>query len=221
MRIIFIPGFAEDELIFSKITPLIEGDKLVLNSWKLLGNERRESFNALKFAQEFITTYKINDSDILIGHSMGGWIAYHVKYLIGCRLIHIASLTNTDRIIPPAINHPIIHWAVRHRLIFNRFTTLISSLGFYHHNYSKEIFMYYAHLLEKANTENIVNQLKVILNPVDAVIRVQPDLRIHSKDDTILKPPREPYYEVQGDHFTLYTHSVEVAKPIIEFLSDL
>lgn len=219
MRIILIPGFAEDEKIFSNITPFITGDHLVLNSWKLLGNQRREDFDALKFAQEFITRYNVTRQDILIGHSMGGWIAYHVKHLIGCRIIHIASMTNTDRIIPPAINNPMVHGAIRQGLVFNRFTTWFSSFGFYHHHYSKEIFMYFAHLLQKGNTECIVNQLKVILNPVNVVITAEPDLRIHSKDDNILKPPTQGYYEVPGDHFTLYTHPKEVVAPIIKFLA--
>lgn len=220
MRLIFIPGFAEDESIFSKITPLITGDKLVLNSWKLLGNERRDDFNVLKFAQEFIATYNITGQDVLIGHSMGGWIAYHVKHLIGCRIIHIASLTNTDRIKPPVFNNGFAYWLIRKRVAFNSFTIRIASLfNLYHHSYSKEIFMYLANGLIKGNAENIVNQLKVILNPVDAVITVQPDLRIHAKEDTILKPPVEPYYRVNGDHFMLYTHPEEVAKPIIEFLA--
>jgi hypothetical protein len=219
MRIIFIPGFAEDEFAFSKIAPLIAGEQLILNSYKLLGDEQREDFNALKFAQEFIATYKITERDILIGHSMGGWIAYHVKHFVGCRIIHIASLTNTDRIIPPAVNNAAVHWAVRQGLVFNKLTTSISSLGFYHHDYSKDIFMYCAHLLEKANTENIVNQLKLLLNPVDAVITIQPDLRIHGKEDNILRPPAEPYHKVSGDHFTLFTHPEEVSVPIIQYLA--
>jgi pimeloyl-ACP methyl ester carboxylesterase len=221
MRIIFIPGFAEDEFIFSNLSPLIRGNKLLLNSWKLLSNKRREDLNVVKFAHEFIETYKITDRDILIGHSMGGWIAYHVKHLVGCRIIHIASMTSTDRIIPPVINHPRVYWVIRKRLAFNRVTTWISSFGLYHHSYSKQIFLYYAHLLEKGDTENIVNQVKVIMNPVKARISVQPDLRIHSKDDKIIKPPQEPYYEVPGDHFTLYTHSKYVSIPIIEFLKTL
>lgn len=219
MRLIFIPGFAEDELIFSKIVPLILGDKLVLNSWKLLGNKHRDNFNVLKFAEEFVAEYNITNGDVLIGHSMGGWIAYHVKHLVGCRIIHIASMTNTDRIIPPVIDSEFIYWLVRRRLVFNSFTTWLSSLGFYHHKYSKTIFMYYAHLLQKGDTENIVNQLKVTIKPVDATITVQPDLRIHSKQDNILKPPKEPFYQVPGDHFTLYTHPEQVAAPIKQFLA--
>jgi len=218
MRIIFIPGFAEDETIFSKIVPDISGDILVLNSWKIITDQRRDDLNVLKFAKEFIAAYNITRNDILIGHSMGGWIAYHVKHLIGCRIIHIASLTNTDRIIAPAINHPAVYWAVRQRLLFNPFTTWLSSLGFYHHRESKEIFMYFAHLLERGKTEIIVNELKILLKPIDAVVTVQPDLRIHGDKDDILRPPKEQYYKVPGDHFCLYTHPKEVLVPIIEFL---
>jgi len=218
MRIIFIPGFGEDEFIFSRIAPLFDGDKLLLNSWKLLGNEPRDNFNALKFAEEFISKYHITGRDILIGHSMGGWIAYHVKHLINCPIIHVASMTNTDRIIPPVFNHPVAYWLIKKDLVFNSFTQWLSATIVYNNRNSKGIFLYIVDLLKKGNKENVINQLKVVLNPVNEVITEQPDLRIHSKGDTILKPPREPYYEVTGDHFTLYTHPKEVYLPIADFL---
>lgn len=72
MRIFFIPGFAEDESIFNNLAPLIDGDKVVLNSWKLLGNQPREHFNALKLAAEFTETYKITLEDVL---SVTAWAA--------------------------------------------------------------------------------------------------------------------------------------------------
>ena len=217
MRIIFIPGFAEDELIFSKIAPHLTGEKLILNSWTLLGDKPRVDFNVLVFAKEFIAKHLITDKDILIGHSMGGWIAYHVKHLVRCRIILIASMTNTNRIIPPVTNNQLIYSAIKKGLVFNKFTTWISSFGMYHHDYSKGIFLYYAEKLQSGNTENIINQLKTIVEPVNVTIEVQPDLRIHSKEDPILKPPTEPYYKVGGDHFTLYTHWEQVLVPLQEY----
>jgi len=218
MRIIFIPGFAEDERIFSHIHPLIPGEKLLLNSWKLFDSRPAADLNVLKFAKDFIETYDITGRDVLIGHSMGGWIAYHVKHFVNCPVIQVASMTKNDRVIPPVFDLPLVYWAIRRRLVFNRFTTWMSSFGMYHHRESRDIFMYCAKLLEKGNTEIIVNQLKVIIRPVDVVLAVQPDLRIHSKEDPILKPPAEPFYNVPGDHFGLYTHPREVAEPIIRFL---
>ena len=218
MRIIFIPGFAEDELIFSHLHPLIPGDKLLLNSWKLFDSRPAQDLNVLKFAKDFIERFDITGRDVLIGHSMGGWIAYYVKHLINCPVIHVASMTNNDRVIPPVFDLPLVYWAIRRRLIFNRFTTWISSFGLYHHRESRDIFMYCARLLEEGNPEIIVNQLKVIVRPVDIVPSVPPDLRIHSIKDPILKPPDEPFYPVSGDHFGLYTHPTEVARPINQFL---
>jgi len=217
MRIIFIPGFAEDELVFTHIQPLIPGEKLLLNSWKLFNAHRNAELNVLNFAKELIQRYNITNEDVLIGHSMGGWIAYHVKYFVNCRVIQVASMTNKDRVIPPVADLQPVYWAIRKRLVFNDFTTWIASFGLYHHRESRDIFLYYAKLLEKGNPEIIVNQLKVIVRPVDVVLTLQPDLRIHSKEDPILKPPKEPFYNVPGDHFGLYTHPQEVAKPIINF----
>lgn len=218
MRLIFIPGFAEDEKIFGKLTPLLDGEKLVLNSWKLVGDQHRANFNALKFAHEFVETYSISKSDILIGHSMGGWIAYFVKHLVGCPIIQVASLTNTDRIKPPVFHSGLMYWFIRKGLAFNRFTTWLSSFGLYHHHYSHDIFMYFAGLLRRGDRENIVNQLKLLLTPVDEVITVEPDVRIHGTEDNILRPPVESFYEVSGDHFILYTNAGPVAFTIKSFL---
>lgn len=219
MRIIFIPGFGEDETIFSNIAPLIPGNKLILNSWTLLGNQPRKNTNAIIFAQEVIERYNLTKDDILIGHSMGGWIAYHIKHLINCPLVHVGSMTNTNRIIPPVANTGILYSAVKKGLIFNYFLQYVAVFFDYRNKPSKDIFIYITNMLIKGNKDNVNNQLKVILAPVEKT-SVQPDLRIHSKKDRILKPPKEPYYEVSGDHFTLYTHPREVARPILSFLDN-
>jgi hypothetical protein len=149
---------------------------------------------------------------------MGGWIAYHVKHLINCPIVHISSMTNTNRIIPPLINHPIIYWAIKKGIVFNRFTEKIAVHLFCNNRSSPQIFLHVTGLLRKGNKNNINNQLRLVLNPVNETITVQPDLRIHSANDTILKPPAEPYYPVPGDHFSLYTHPEDVYPPLVAFL---
>jgi hypothetical protein len=220
MRIIFIPGFGEDELIFSRIAPLIPGDKLILNSWTLLGDEPKPDINAFKFAKEVIERYNVSGSDIIIGHSMGGWIAYHIKHLIGCRIIQIASFTNRNRIRPPVIDHTSVYWSVKHGIVFNSFTLWITGLLHYYTAPSKEIYCYVTERLKNGNKENVNNQLRINYATVNEVITVAPDLRIHSPVDGIVKPPKESYYKVPGDHFTLYTHPAEVSAPIIDFLNN-
>ncbi len=112
MRIICIPGFGEDELVFSKILPLLPGDKIVLDTWTLIGNNKRGRFTALQYAQEVAQRFAITKDDIIIGHSLGGLTAWYLKYLIGCRIIQISSYTERDRIIFPISNHYFIQSAV-------------------------------------------------------------------------------------------------------------
>jgi hypothetical protein len=49
-------------------------------------------------------------------------------------------------------------------------------------------------------------------------ITVTPDLRIHARKDLVIRPPRQPFHEVVGDHFTLCTHPELVYQPIVALL---
>src|SRR5580692_437907 len=101
MRIFYIHGFGENETIFSKISPFIPGEQIFLNVWELLGDAPRPGINVLNFAEELVKKYAITKNDLIIGHSMGGWIALHIKHLTGCPIVQIASWTDPGRIISP------------------------------------------------------------------------------------------------------------------------
>ena len=218
MRILFIHGFGEDEAIFSKITPAIAGEHVLLNVWNLLGNEPRPDINVLDFAKEIVNKYAITKEDVIIGHSMGGWIAYHIKQITGSPIIQIASWTHFDRVILPISKPSIIYWSVRNGLFFNRFQKGLYTLLGYKNKPSKEIFRTIFDRLIKGNKENAINQLRLILTPVPEQVTIEPDLRIHARKDIVIRPPREPFHLVSGDHFTLYTSPQEVYEPIVAFL---
>ncbi len=221
MRIIFIPGFGEDEVIFDKIAPVIPGDKLILNSWKLVGDYPRPEINVLILAKEIIDHYNITKEDIVIGHSMGGWIAFHIKHLVKCPIVQIASWTAADRVNTPVSNPASIYWAVKNGLYFNSFVKWLAIQFSYRNAPSKEIFSYVFGLLIKGNKNNVVNQLRLIATHIKEKISVQPDLRIHSRKDNIIKFPKEPFHEVPGDHFTLYTHPEKVYEPILKLIGSI
>lgn len=218
MRILFIHGFGEDEAIFSKITPAIAGEHVLLNVWDLLGNEPRPDINVLDFAKEIVDKYAITKEDVIIGHSMGGWIAYHIKQITGSPIIQIASWTHYDRVILPISKPTIIYWMVRNGLFFNKFQKGLYTFFGYQNKPSKEIFRTTFDRLIAGNKENTVNQLRLILTPVPEHMSVKPDLRIHARKDIVIRPPREPFHLVSGDHFTLYTNPQEVYEPIVVFL---
>ena len=64
----------------------------------------------------------------------------------------------------------------------------------------------------------MINQLTVALTPIQTKNNIEPDLRIHSKKDLIIRPPKESYVQIPGDHFSILTHPKEAAAAINDFL---
>ena len=217
MRIIFIHGLGENESIFKNIAPALGNEQLLLNVWNILGNEKHEGLNVFNFSKKIAEQYNISSNDWVIGHSMGGWIAYYIKHHTNCRIIQIASSTNIDRFITPIRSGKIAYWLTRNGFIFNSFLKWLN-VKRYEGLPSQQIFAETFTDLMKGNKECIISQLKLIYEPVPA-IDVVPDLRIHALKDALLKPPKEPFYKVPGDHFSLITHPEEVIKPILEILN--
>jgi len=140
MRLIFIHGFGENEGIFDKIAPALDGEKVFVNIWSILGNAPREGLNVVDFAQELINRFHIQSTDVIIGHSMGGWIAYHIKQHIGCRIVQIGSWTRFNRVISPIRKGSTIYWLVRKDLYINRFQKWLFSWLKYRKAPSRAIF---------------------------------------------------------------------------------
>jgi hypothetical protein len=220
MRIFFIHGFGEAENIFDKVAPHIGGEQVFINNWNELGNTPRKDINIITYAKELAAKYHITAADVVIGHSLGGWVAYYLKHVTGCRAIQIASWTNFDRVILPKLKHSTILWAMKSGLVFNRLALWFMLRKFYKEKPSAAIFKETYIRLMKGNKNNVLNQMRLILTPVPEAVTVTPDLRIHAKRDPIIRHPKtEPTITVSGDHFTLYTSPEEVYKPIMEFLA--
>ena len=219
MRIIFIPGLGEDEKVFETVMPLINGDKIVLNTWHLHGDIPRGKINAIDMADEVAGRYNINKSDLLIGHSMGGLIALYIKQKTGCKIIQVASYTSHDRVIVPVNNHNLIKWAVKYHLFFNPLIRWLVLKLQYNSKPSNPWVNYAFNLLKDGNKNNVINQLTVALTPIKIENKVEPDLRIHSKKDLIIRPPKEPYVQLPGDHFSILTHPIEAAAAINNFIN--
>lgn len=220
-RLIFIPGFGENETIFAKIHPSLPGEKVFLNKWELLANHPRPRLTVLQFAQELVRQFGITREDVLIGHSTGGWIAYHLKHLVQCPIVQIASWTDGRKVVQPIANRQVIYWFVRRGLYFNPLVKHLLIWRNYCNKPSRQIFSQVFDDLIKGDKDNVVNQLRLIYNPVREAISVAPDLRIHARADSIISYPDQPFHEVPGDHFSLYTHPEQVWRPIAGLLQEL
>lgn len=219
MRIIFIPGFGEDEFIFDNIQDRLPGEKLFLNLWRLLPNAPDRNLNAMNFAKLLVERYNITPADVVIGHSTGGWVALHIKNIVGCPVVQISSWTDKRKVIVPTSNRHLIYFAAKTGLYLNRFVMRQSIKKFYHGKPSKEIFEKIFIRVITGNRANAVNQLRLIFNPYPKELSALPDLRIHAKKDSIVRFPDENVNEVGGDHFSLYTYPEQVYPPILDLIN--
>ena len=219
MRIIFIPGFGEDEYIFDKIQDKLPGEKLFLNLWQLLPNKHIKDLNVFGFAGELIERFTITCKDLIIGHSTGGWVAIHIKNIVCCPVVQIASWTDGKKVIVPTANRHLIFFAAKTGLYLNRFVMRKSVKKFYHGLPSKEVFEKVFNRTISGNRANLVNQLRLIFNPYPKQLSAIPDLRIHAKKDRVVRFPNEEAHEVSGDHFSLYTHPEQVYPPIRDIIN--
>lgn len=218
MRLFFIPGFGEDPSIFDKIHPHIPGDKVLIKNWELIGDQPRPALTALQYARELVEEFGITQDDVVIGHSMGGWIAFHIKHLVHCPIVQIASWTNDRKVARFTANLPLVYWMVKKGLYFNRLVKYLLVHRKYRNRPSEGILGQVFDRLRKGNKDNVVNQLRIVFTPTDKNITEQPDLRIHARADRIIYFPDDPCLEVEGDHFTLYTHPEQVYRPILAFM---
>ncbi len=218
MRIFFIHGFGENENIFEKIAPTIGGNQIFINVWNEVGNIPQPELNVLAFAKKLSQNYTITENDVVIGHSMGGRIGLHIKHFSNCKLIQIASWTNPDRVISPIKNRETLYWLTKYGIYLNRFTKWLAVRKGFKNKPSRQIFEQTIDALIAGNKHCVVNQLRLIFEPVEA-INIEPELRIHAKADNIIRKPKTDFYEVPGDHFTLVTYPETVVKPILEFLA--
>jgi len=218
MRILFIPGFGEEETIFDKIKDKLPGEKLFLSLWKLLPDKNIKDLNVTLFAKKLIVQFRITKHDLIIGHSTGGWVALHIKNIIGCPIVQIASWWDERKVIKPVANRHLIYFAAKWGLYLNRFVLRSTVKKLYQGKPSAPIFEAVFTRLMKGNRANVVNQMRLIFNPYPTKLTVKPDLSIHARKDTIIRFPDGPVHEVAGDHFSLYTYPEQVYLPILQFM---
>jgi hypothetical protein len=220
MRLIFITGLGEDETIFQNLKDRLPGEKLFLSLWNLVPQVSKKHINATEIAKQIIAEYGVRKEDVVIGHSTGGWVALHIKNIIDCTIVQIASWYDGSKVIKPVSNPDVIYFAVKSGLYFNPLVLRWRNT-YFTNNPSKEIFNVVFRRLMKGPKGAIINQLRLIFNPAPVPLRVKPDLSIHARNDQIIRYPDDPFAEVPGDHFSLHTYPVEVATPILALLEQL
>ena len=220
MRLIYIHGYVEDPSIFDNLAPLLPTNnvlKLNLQDDFARWNPDDQMVNVSSLATYLANTYQIGPNDVIIGHSMGGWIAANLKAQTGCGAVLVSSYTDRVKLITPIRNVGIV------RLLVN--WGLIQGRGFANYALKKYPFDQ-SRELHKSLIGNMVAQPKRFVYQQLRVLLVKPDVppapsdvRIHTRPDNVLRYPDEPFHETPGDHFNLVYHPEEVAAPILTYLA--
>jgi len=218
MRIFFIHGFGEKPDIFSHIAPAIGHEQVFIDVWLELDTQPMEGLNAFSFAKILATKYEITGADWVIGHSMGGWLAYYMKHHGGCRVVLLSSFTDFKKVITPVHSRKLVYSLVNNGFFFSPVMKWLVTAP-YRKLPSYEVHTGNFNRLAAANRTAVVKQLMIIFEQAP-VIGLIPELRIHALKDAIVKPPHEAFFEVPGDHYSLVTHAASVIGPIMHILEE-
>jgi pimeloyl-ACP methyl ester carboxylesterase len=219
-RLLFIHGYVEDATIFDQLIPLLPPNPVVrLNlvdefaRWQPAGR-----FSARDLARYLAGQYAITSADVVIGHSMGGWVGINIKELTGARVVQLATWTDQRKIRFPTQNLRVLKFLLDTGLTQSRTLTRFFKKQ-YRFAESAELYGRLVDGTAGLSRPYIFQQQQTLFAPVTR-LTVQPDLRIHARHDNIVAPPDEPYVEVPGDHFSLVFHPERVAEPIRKLISD-
>ncbi|HLL94594.1 MAG TPA: hypothetical protein VK404_06445 [Spirosoma sp.] len=218
-RIFLIHGYIEDPTIFDKLVPLLPPANYVpINladeflRWQPIGR-----IDVRLLAQYLIDHYAITSSDVVIGHSLGGWTAVNIKQLSGATAIQLASWTDQSKIKFPTHNLRVIKFMVNSGITQSRTLNRILK-KLYPFPESQDLYNHLVDSMTQMTRLYLWQQLQALFARVSA-LTVQPDLRVHARADSIVAPPDETFVDVPGDHFGLVFYPELVAKPIRALLS--
>ncbi|MVN75710.1 alpha/beta fold hydrolase [Hymenobacter sp. HMF4947] len=214
-RLLLLPGYLEDSTIFDTLRPHLPPAAEVLAlelepefaQWRPAGPA-----NVVTFARHLVQRYGIGPTDVLIGHSMGGWITAHLRAQTGAAAILLSSFTDQRKIVATA-RHPLL-------LAFYAWSGVGGSRWLrqrakrrYQFDESRELYARLADSMARYPRRYVHRQLQVLFAPVPP-LALPPNLRVHARRDNVILPPDEAFVEIPGDHFAHYYHPQRVAAAI-------
>ncbi|MEZ5004553.1 MAG: alpha/beta hydrolase [Chitinophagales bacterium] len=217
-KLYLLPGFGEDHRCFRNLKPFLRDYELVDVDYRpILQKIPIWDTTPTQLAKGIIRTYGIQPTDILIGHSMGGYFSHVISHLEGNDSCLIGSFTDPNKII---------------RLSQSKlFNTLVTGSGLVKTPIMRK------YIAERPRDERIkremltihknfnsfsnmaMAQLSILSFGEDLPPSSTQPLHIHAKDDTVVRPPDAPYEKVRGGHFCLVFHPDEVHEKMQTWLT--
>ncbi|ARK11385.1 alpha/beta fold hydrolase [Fibrivirga algicola] len=181
------------------------------NAW-----DTTQPVTARTVAERVAQAYRITASDVLIGHSMGGWVAAHVKELTGATVIQLSSWTNPRKIKSPLRRVDLIRKIVNSGIVQHPFCIGLAK-RLYPFRESRVRIQAALDRVQRMNPAYMIWQYELIFSDAPPLTRL-PDLRLHDRRDPVIAPPDEPFINVPGNHKIHVTNTPAVAEAINAFL---
>lgn len=218
-RLLLLHGYTEDASIFDPLRPLLPaqaslvdvGLEDALRQWP-----RGRPVHAGTVAGLLAERYAIGPDDVLLGHSMGGWLAAHIKQQTGATAILLSSFTNQRKIVSSFRSLRVLGFLVKTGLLQSaymraRFKRL------YPFDESRAVHAALTDGMVHHRRPYVYQQLQVLFAPAPE-LTAQPELRLHARRDNIIRPPDEAYVEIPGDHFSHVLYPEPTAAAVRSFL---
>ncbi|MGI4762205.1 MAG: alpha/beta fold hydrolase [Janthinobacterium lividum] len=218
-RLLLLHGYTEDRTIFDTLLPRLPAfDQIVALEleeecahWWPAG-----PVNVATLASHLTARHRIGPADVLIGHSMGGWIAAHVKEQTGATAILLSSFTDQAKVVSRIRSPRLLGLYAHLGLVQNRWLNEYFRRR-YRHDESRALHGQLVAGMARLSRRYMAQQLRVLFAPVPP-LSTQPELRLHALNDTVVRPPAEPFVELPGDHFAHYFYPELAAAAIRSLL---
>lgn len=229
-RLVLLPGFGEDERIFRNIIPYFSDFQIeIVNYQNILPQFTRYNVRLERFIRKLVQVYGITKDDILIGHSMGGYLAHHVRQMVGCEACLHSSFVHPSKINFLVNNQFLVQWTIQNGLFQWDVFKLISNWRYLNKPSAQEV----QHAVDLLNEYGSLDLLKLTLLFFKRKRRFMnwlrstpdyelvPSLIIHPDKDKIVAAPDEEHFTVEGDHFSIATHPEQSAKILRNWLNQI
>jgi pimeloyl-ACP methyl ester carboxylesterase len=208
-RLLLLHGYTEDRTIFDPLLPLELEEEFA--HWRPAG-----PVNVHTLARHLAVRHRIGPADVLIGHSMGGWIAAHIKEQTGAMAILLSSFTDQAKIVSKIRSPRLLGIYAHLGLVQNRWLNEYFKRR-YRHDESRALHAQLVAGMGRFRRRYVAQQLRVLFAPVPP-LTTAPELRLHALGDTVVRPPDEPFVELPGDHFAHYFYPQLAAEAIRQLL---
>lgn len=218
-RLFLIPGFGEDQQAFRQLAPYLADFELIyVDHRPVLDKILLFKMSSRRYAKHIAQHYGIRENDKIIGHSMGGYLAFQMREMFGNEICMIGAFSDPAKIIHLVPNLPLM-------------TPIITASGFTKtemaRNYlqkkvaGKQIEQPLLEVLDNFKTFSNEQLFKLSLLTLEKKreSKLPNPLRIHAKDDSTIRYPYEPYEEVKGGHFCLNLYPEQVYQKMQVFLN--